>query len=267
MNPGTVKLHFSHVRQYFHYRGIKLHQLDMRQNLRFPTRYEEGLRPPGGNEFRGMLEACDHRHRMLYLARSSSGMRIGEMVRLRRRHLNLGTERIMVRIPPAFTKRRRGRTAFLSREASRLLLKTLNGNNASDLVFAGTEDPDVAVRSEVSYLGRLVRRIGLGDRYETNGRLKITTHSFRAFFITRVSRRDPNLAKLLAGQKGYLLQYDHLSDGERLARYVEFEPNLLVRGQKRDRRQDEELKRRDARIRELERANLDLLCRIEKMRS
>ena len=173
----------------------------------------------------------------------------------------------MVGIPPAFTKRRWGRTAFLSREASGLLPRTLDGKRDSDLVFTGTEDPDVAVRTEVSYIGRLVKRMGLGGRYETNGRLKITTRPFRVFFITRVSRRDPNLAKLFAGQKGYLLQYDRLADGEKLARYVEFEPDLLARGQRRDRRQDEELKRRDVRIREPERANLDLLCRIESMRS
>ena len=267
VNPGTVKPYFSNIRQYLHCRGIRLHQLDVRQNLRFPTRYEEGLHPLGGDEFLLMLEACDHRHRIPCLAQSSSGMRIGEMVRLRKRRLNLGMERIMVGIPPAFTKRRWGRTAFLSREASGLLPRTLDGKRDSDLVFTGTEDPDVAVRTEVSYIGRLVKRMGLGGRYETNGRLKITTRPFRVFFITRVSRRDPNLAKLFAGQKGYLLQYDRLADGEKLARYVEFEPDLLARGQRRDRRQDEELKRRDVRIREPERANLDLLCRIESMRS
>ncbi len=194
-------------------------------------------------------------------------MRIGETVRLRKRRLNLGMGRIMAGIQPASTRRRRSSTAFLGRKAPGLLPRTPDGKRDSDLVFAGAEDPDVAVRAEASYLGRLVRRIGLGDRHGTNGRLKITTHSLRAFFITRVSRRDPNPARLFAGQRGYLPQYGRLADGEKLARYAEFEPDLLVRGQRRDRRQGEELKRRDTRIREPEGANLDLLCRIESMRS
>ena len=176
--------------------------LDERDNPKFPTRYEEELHPLSEDEFQSILEACDHRHRILYLAQSSSGMRIGGIVRLRKRHLNLDMERIMIKIPPAFTKRRRGRTVFLSREASELLLKTLDRKKDSDLVFTNTEDPSVAVRTEVVYINRLVSRIGLDDRYETNRYLKITTHSFRAFFITRVSRLDPNLAKLFAGQKG-----------------------------------------------------------------
>ena len=147
VNHSTVKPYFSHMRQYLHYRSIRLHRLDVRQNLRFPTRYEEELHPPGGNEFRGMLEACDHGHRILYLAQSSSGMRIGGVVLLRKRHLDTSMGHIMVRIPPAFTKRRRGRTVFLSREALGLLLKTPDGKKDSDLVFTGTEDPDVAVRT------------------------------------------------------------------------------------------------------------------------
>ena len=149
VNPGTVKPYFSHMRQYLHCRGIRLHRLGVRRNPRFPTRCEEELHPPGGNEFLLMLEACDHGHRILCLAQSSRSMRIGETVRLRKRHLNLGMGRIMVRIPPASTRRRRGRTTFLSREAPGLLPRTLDGKNDSDLVFAGAEDPDVAVRGVV----------------------------------------------------------------------------------------------------------------------
>ena len=48
------------MRQYLHCRGIRLHRLGVRQNLRFPTRYGEGLHPLGGDGFLLMLEACDH---------------------------------------------------------------------------------------------------------------------------------------------------------------------------------------------------------------
>ena len=61
-----------------------------------------------------------------------------------------------------------------------------------------------------------------------SGQYKINTHSFRAFFITKVSRHDPTFAKKLAGQKGYLLQYDRMTEEEKLEKYIEFEPNLLI---------------------------------------
>ena len=76
---------------------------------------------------------------------------------------------------------------------------------------------------------RYLKKTGLVQKYST-GRYKITTHSFRAFFITKVSRHDPNLAKYFAGQEQSrdLLVYDRLTLDERLEKYMEFEPDLLM---------------------------------------
>ena len=60
------------------------------------------------------------------------------------------------------------------------------------------------------------------------GLKNVTTHSFRAYFITKVARLDYNLSKLYTGQKGYLLQYDRLNDEEKLEKYLEFEPELYI---------------------------------------
>ena len=56
----------------------------------------------------------------------------------------------------------------------------------------------------------------------------INTHSFRAYGITKLSRHDPNFAKKLAGQKGYLLQYDRMTNEEKLAIYQKFEVDLII---------------------------------------
>ena len=164
----------------------------------------------------------------MYLAQASSGMRIGELVQLRKKHLNTDSERIMVKIPAAFTKRRRARTTFFSKEVSVSLLPRLGTMDDSDLMFGSSEDKDRAAHTEAEYLRRILRRIELGTKYPFNGRSMITTHSFRAYFITHASRIDPNLAKYLAGQKGYLLQYDRPTDEEKLEYYLKLEPDLLV---------------------------------------
>jgi len=65
-------------------------------------------------------------------------------------------------------------------------------------------------------------------KYETTNRFMVNTHSFRAYGITKLSRHDPNLAKKIAGQKGYLDQYDRLTDEEKLELYQKFEIDLII---------------------------------------
>lgn len=232
-SPNTVAIYFSLLKQYLHYRGLKLHPLDIKQNLVFPARYEEELHPLSREEFLRILEEAKPARRTMYLAQTSSGMRIGELVQLRKKHLNIHSARITVKIPAAFTKRRRARTTFFSKEVSVTLLPKLRTMGESDLVFGSSEDQYRAARTEMEYLRRILRRIGLGTKYPFNGRSMITTHSFRAYFITHASRIDANMAKYLAGQKGYLLQYDRPTDEEKLEYYLKLEPDLLVYDQSR----------------------------------
>ena len=227
----TKRTYFSLVKQYLHYRGVKMHPTDIRQCLNFPAKHEEEMHPLGIGEFRRILEECGHKRMAMYIAQASSGMRIGELVQLRREHLHTDTDRIMVKIPARITKKKRARTTFFSSEAAGHLMPRLGGLDGCDLVFGTNPTPETARGAEMSHLARTLARAGLDRKYETNGRSMISTHSFRAFFITRVSRHDPNLAKYFAGQKGYLLQYDRLSDEEKLEYYIKFEPSLLVRDQ------------------------------------
>ena len=125
-------------------------------------------------------------------------------------------------------------------------------------VFGNGNDARGNARHEAKYIAELQKRMGICDKYETNGRNVITTHSFRAFFITKVSREDPNLAKYFAGQKGYLLQYDRQTDAEKLAIYIKLEPLLLVSDKARDQERIRELEQENARLRKFESKNKDL---------
>ena len=62
------------------------------------------MRPLELDTFRKILKACSAKREMLYLAQSSSGMRVGEMVQLRKKDIHTDTARLMVKIPAAFTK-------------------------------------------------------------------------------------------------------------------------------------------------------------------
>ena len=95
--------------------------------------------------------------------------------------------------------------------------------------FRGKANPANISNHYQLILTKYLKKAGLDQKYES-GLHKITTHSFRAYFITKVSRHDPNLAKYFAGQEQArdLLMYDRLTTDERLENYIKFEPDLLI---------------------------------------
>ena len=258
MSPITIDTYFSHIKQYLHYRGIRLHPTDIRQCLNFPRKQVEEMRPLELDTFRKILKACSAKREMLYLAQSSSGMRIGEMMQLRKKDIHTDTARLTVKIPAAFTKTGVARTTFFSAEAANMVSQRLKKIGDSDLVFGTSNNVIGNTGREARYISELQKKMGICDKYETNGRNVITTHSFRAFFITKMSRKDPNLAKYFAGQKGYLLQYDRQTDAEKLEIYIEFEPLLLVSDKARDQEKIRNLEQENARMRKFENKNKDL---------
>ena len=266
MSPITIDTYFGHIKQYLHYRGIRLHSMDIRQCLNFPKKQVEEMRPLEMGTFQKILKACSAKREMLYLAQSSSGMRIGEMVQLRKKDIHTDMARLAVKIPAAFTKTRVARTTFFSAEAAKMVIPRLKKIGDSDLVFGTNNKAKTNVGVEVRYLSGLQKKMGISDKYETNGRNVITTHSFRAFFITKVSRKDPNLAKYFAGQKGYLLQYDRQTDAEKLAIYIKIEPLLLVSDKARDKERIRELEQENARMREFENKNKDLKREVKDLK-
>ena len=255
MTPISIDTYFSHIKQYLHYRGIRLHQTDIKQCLNFPKKQVEEMRPLELDTFQKILKACSAKREMLYLAQSSSGMRIGEMMRLRKKDIHTDMARLMVKIPAAFTKTGVARTTFFSAEAANTVSPRLKKIGDSDLVFGTSDNVIGNTGREARYISELQKKMGISDKYETNGRNVITTHSFRAYFITKVSREDPNLAKYFSGQKGYLLQYDRQTDAEKLAIYIKLEPLLLVSDKARDKERIRNLESENENVAELERKN------------
>ena len=65
-------------------------------------------------------------------------------------------------------------------------------------------------------------------KYE-DGKYKISTHSLRAFFFTQAVRKHgENYAHRMTGHSGYLMQYDRMTDEEKLKMYLELEPELSI---------------------------------------
>ncbi len=227
-SPSTVKMYFSRLRKYLHYMGIKLDSQDVKNELEFRHKIEEELYGLTLDDIQKILKKVDFDSKVQYMCQLSSCMRIGEIVQLRKKHLVLDKENIMVRIPSTIAKFNKGRTTYFSKESSVLLRPKLRTLSDDDLVFARNENSRYAEINAEQKLRRAIVKVGLDMRYESTNRFFINTHSFRAYGITKLSRHDPNFAKKIAGQKGYLLQYDRMSDEEKLVLYKKYEDELII---------------------------------------
>ena len=263
--PTSLGTYFAYLKLFLYYKGIKLTPLDVKQNLVFPKQPEEELYPLSEDDIKKILDVAPYKRRGMYLAQLSSAMRIGEMVQLRKKHFDLSKKRIIVKIPANITKLQRARTTFISKEAEPYLRKRLKQISDDDLVWASNDDPNYAKVNEANRIREYCAKAGLNERYEGNNRHKITTHSFRAFFITKLSRHDENFAKKLAGQKGYLLQYDRMTDEEKLEKYIEFEPNLLIFDQAKKNAEIEKLQKEKSELEKKEREIDGLKENMEKI--
>jgi len=170
-----------------------------------------------------------YRKKTMFLCQMTGLMRVGELVQLRKKHVTDFGDNMMIKIPAGIVKFSKARTTFWSKEASSRLRPHLKSMNDDDLIFQKNENSQNAIIAVEQVLRRALCRVGLDQRYESTGRFMINTHSLRAYGITKLSRRDPNPAKKIAGHKGYLIEeYDRIDDDEKLALYQKYEIDLLI---------------------------------------
>ena len=225
----TIRVAFSNIRKYLFHMGIKTSEQDIKEYLRFGKRTREDRHPLSQMEYRRIIDGLS-RHpilQALFLALGSSGMRIGEALSLKKKDLDLIGARIKVNIP-ANTKTRTGRTTYLSLETEKILRPHLNRIEQEDYVFTkkNRKPDDSSVRR---MLGRLVDKLELDDRYQSNNIRKITSHSFRAYFFTKSARKHgENYAHRMTGHGGYLMEYDRMAEDEKLEMYLELESELTI---------------------------------------
>jgi len=159
-------------------------------------------------------------------------LRIGEAVQLKKKDLELVGTNFMIKVRGDTTKTKKGRTSFMSIEATRLVITLWKKLDDNDLIFGTNKDPVLAKTAEHMRFKDYRSKVGFMEKYDYSNRFHISLHSFRAYFITKVSRYDHNLAKRLAGQRSYLEQYDRMNQNEKLELYRKAEPDLFIYEQK-----------------------------------
>ena len=251
----TIKTRFSIIRSYLYYLGVKSNPQDIKQLLKFPRKTIEEKYPLKKQELRDLVlaQARYPKRQALYLACSSSGMRSGEALSIKKKDLDFSLDRIMIRIKAEYTKTKTARTTFVSKECEEKIMTYLQKLDDDDKVFTNSKgDFKTRGRTEQMALANALEVLGYNGKYSSNGFYKITSHSFRAYFFTLATRKhDENYAHKMTGHGGYLMQYDRMDDEEKLRLYLELEPDLVVFDQTKNEFEIEKLKQENMIVNQL----------------
>lgn len=139
--PMTAHSYLSGVKRILRFEDIEISNDKLKSKVNLPPMYPQTSdRIPTIDEFQKMLNVADLRGKTMLTMLASSGMRIGELLSLRVRDIVLEEPtRIVLKAPN--TKTRRGRTVFISDEATKLLKQFLGGRASSpeSYVFIGSD--------------------------------------------------------------------------------------------------------------------------------
>jgi len=208
-NNSTIRTTFSYLRQYLYYKGVKTNPQDIKENLKFGKKLENERHPLSHQEYRDIVNGFTKhpRRQALYLILGSSGMRMGEALKLRKKDLDFSKDRIKINIRAENTKTRQARSTYISKESEERLGPILDKLRPEDLIFTKEyPDPLNASIVEQKVFNHLLKRLGLHDRYSSNNHHKITSHSFRAYFFTKAARKHGENYAVHIRQSNFLLQ-------------------------------------------------------------
>ena len=256
-NPDKIYVDLVWMKSYLEYRGLDTSLPDIGQSMNFPNACG-GIHPFTIISFRRILRESNYHATRMYLALASSGMHISEAVRLRRKDLRTDLARMRAIIPAKFSKNGKARTVFFSTEVSRHVNQYLRIMDDTDLVFGASRKPNMAIKMETNYLRRLLNYMGIGPDVNIGEREVVTTDTFQKFFISQVSRYDPGLAMYFSGHDNYSARYDHLTDSQRLDRYMDIEPSILLHSETDEEKYMRREREHDGALVDLEMKNMEL---------
>jgi len=199
---------------------------------------------PIADDIRKVLEHLTLPEKTLVLLLCSSGMRVGEAMKLKPDMIDFEHDPVLLRLPAKITKNKRKRITFISYEASATLQQWLDyrlefARNAARRKSDYEFDPDDDRLFPFSYSNFVIKwnnaceKAGY-DKVDTktmHDRRVFRVHNLRKFFRTRGGWTNPEIAESLlghvAGMKAIYARMDQAVD-ILVEGYLEALPNLCV---------------------------------------
>jgi integrase len=187
----------------------------------------------------------DAKAKAMFLVLASSGMRIGELVKINLRDVDTTSKpiKIIVRYDgPNTVKNKSSRVTFISDEATVALQEWLKIRTASmDLAVKRTNFPNVKKSFDNNRVfpfkennvrtiwNGLIEKAGYDQKDVRTGRYLVHVHLLRKFFRTRFSRQNRDVAEVLMGHDGYLSgAYLRFTEEELKEEYLKGVNHLLI---------------------------------------
>ena len=240
---------------YLKYRRVKFDKDELHTSLSYKTEIKQELYPITKKDIQTLLDHASFEAKTKILLQSGSGFRISELLGLRKCDINRELERYTANIRAEFAKGHRARTTIISIEAMRLLDEILENKTENETIFPHEANIKFSVISEINMFDRLRKKAGLDMRYEGKRTHKITTHTFRAFFISQFEKTYSGFGHSLSGHSKYMKQYERFTVGEKIEKYIETEKHLLINSnsdlEQKNKREISELRAKVSRLEEL----------------
>jgi integrase len=229
--PSTISIYLIYLRKYLHMRGIKIDREDMNDyfskhnTLVIPLK--EKKYPVKLSELQHILGIIPMMRKQLYLVLISGGLRISEALLMKKKDLNFEYDRVMITIPAINSKNKEERITFISEEAQKICQPLFDSKSDDELIFGTGCAIHDGVTNHARYFATTRGKLGFTEKY-LSGTSKITLHSFRAFFISKIIKQNENLGHYLAGHSVYMKQYERFEVEELIEAYIKSEPDLTI---------------------------------------
>lgn len=247
--PITAKSYITAVKEFLAENGIEFSQKELKRiRLKLPKGNARTVEKDMDHEtLRTILQHLDVKGKAIVLTLASSGMRIGECLKVRLEDLNLETDPAEIVIRGEYTKTGEQRIVFISREAKQMLKEWLKirksylasaRNRNKGLVEKGiakqkqANDDRLFPFSDqtVSQLWEnALRKAGLLSVDRTTKRKQLHIHMLRKFFRSQLALAVPvDIVEALMGHSAYLTEAYRRYTKKQIAEYYKKGEHLIT---------------------------------------
>jgi integrase len=233
-HPNSIRRYISIMRNIFEEIGnIEINDRIFNKRVKIQKAEKEEEEPFTKKQMRIFLDRCSNHNKLKYMVMKDSGIRVGELVQIRKRDIDITKNPIEIKIQASYEKTRRARITFVTKETAPMLIRLLKEKQENELVFGTNEDKYVAKGTEKAefmyYRDQLAKTYPeFGERYQSNNRHKKTIHSIRSYTSTQCAEAiDESWGHDIIGHSKYLGQYIRNQD-KRASKYLKSESFLMI---------------------------------------
>jgi len=233
-HPRTIKLYVGKIRLLLEdVWNVEVNTNKIFRQVKIPKAEEEEDEPFTKEQMRIFLDSLSNEKKLQFMVLKDTGMRVQEFCQIRKRDVTTTEKRIKIHIQAKYTKTKRARICYITRETEPSFLKLYKSKDGNELLFGTNDDPKTAKGALQTMFAYYRDKIAedypeFREKYQSNGRHKKTIHSIRSYTSTQCSLAiDESWGHEYIGHKKYLGQYIRNKD-KFLDKFILSENQLMI---------------------------------------